>query len=481
MELKKILIKNYKSIKTLELPLTRVNGSLTFSLLGVNESGKSSILKAISFIENSDLTFPLDFHNKDIPVEVTFSYELENYEKTQLEEHFEKSYGAPKTFIKELVINSIELTKVLKNINPVTEVKKQTINFKNEIIKNYKFETGKILEEKDSKSILSLKDFFTINLPNYFWNKKHRIVFWKSDQKHLISSAINLQQFATNPLGISIPLLNCFELIGISGPEIATEIHKLNNPTSIHNIEQKLNDKVTKHIKKVWDGHPILIRFKINNNQLSLLVEDEGVRYDAKVTGQRSDGFRQFISFLLTVSIENSNDRLNYTILLLDEPETHLHPTAQLNLRNELLKITKNKVDNNIVFYATHSNYLIDKSNLNRSFKVKKDDNIETKLEKISKTQTSYSEINFEIFNIPTNDYHNELYGFIEENNKAKLNDLKKDRDWIKIPSENKFQVSLPTYIRHSIHHPENNKNRKFSDASLRKSINILRKIKEEL
>ena len=99
-------------------------------------------------------------------------------------------------------------------------------------------------------------------------------------------------------------------------------------------------------------------------------------------------------------------------------------------------------VDNNIVFYATHSNYLIDKSNLNRSFKVKKADNIETKLEKISKTQTSYSEINFEIFNIPTNNYHNELYGFIEENNKAKLNNLKKDTKQNRIESSSKRKLN---------------------------------------
>jgi len=481
MELRKILIKNYKSIDTLELPLSRVNGSLTFSLLGVNESGKSSILKAISFIENNDLTYPLDFHNKDIPVEVTFSYKLENYEKTQLEEHFEKSYEAPKKFTRQLGIESIELTKVIKNVNPVTVIKKQIITFNKEIVEDYKFEDGKILEEKESKSEINLQDFFTTNLPNYFWNEIHSIVFWKSDQKYLISNAINLQQFAANPSGISIPLLNCFELIGISESEIAAEIPKLNNPAAIHNIEQKLNDKVTEHIKKVWNGHPILIKFKINNNQLSLLVEDEGVNYDAKVTSQRSDGFRQFISFLLTVSIENSNDKLSYTILLLDEPETHLHPTAQLNLRDELLKITKNKDDNNIVFYATHSNYLIDKSNLNRSFKVKKADNIKTTIEKISKIQTSYSEINFEIFDIPTNDYHNELYGFIQENDKAKLNALTKDKDWIKQPSGQTIQVSLSTYIRHSIHHPENTSNRKFTEASLRKSINILRKIKDEL
>jgi predicted ATP-dependent endonuclease of OLD family len=481
MELRKILISNYKSIESLELPLTRVNNSLTFSLLGVNESGKSSILKAISFIENNELTFPLDFHNKDIPVEVSFSYKLENYEKIQLEEHFEKTFEAPKQFIRQLGIESIELTKVINNVNPVTEVKKQILTFKNETIENFKFETGKILEEKETKSAIVLKDFFYTNLPNYFWDEIHSIVFWKSDAKYLISNAINLQQFATNPTGISIPLLNCFELIGISESEIAAEIAKLNNPATIHNIEQRLNDKVTEHIKKVWNGHPILIKFKINNNLLSLLVEDEGVSYDAKVTSQRSDGFRQFISFLLTVSIENSNDKLQYTILLLDEPETHLHPTAQLNLRDELLKITRNRDDNNIVFYATHSNYLIDKSNLNRSFKVIKADNVKTTLEKISKTQTSYSEINFEVFDIPTNDYHNELYGFIEENNKPKFNALIKDKDWIKQPSGNTIQVSLSTYIRHSIHHPENTSNRKFSEASLRKSINILRKIKDEL
>lgn len=481
MNLKKILIENYKSIDKLEIPISRINGSQTFSLLGVNETGKSSILKAISFIDKIELTHPIDFHSSDKPVIVAFFYELEAHEKDELIEYFKTTYEAPDNFLRQLEVKSLELKKVLNNVNPVTETKIQTLEFKKEIISKFKFEGGKIITEGETESEINLTDFFNTNLPNYFWDEIHSIVFWKSEPKYLISSAINLQQFAANPKTISIPLLNCFELIGISETKIATEITKLNNPASIHNLEQRLNDKVTEHIKKVWNGHPILIKFKINNNTISLLVEDEGVNYDAKVTSQRSDGFRQFISFLLTVSIENSTDNLNYTILLLDEPETHLHPTAQLNLRDELLKISKNKDDNNIVFYATHSNYLIDKSNLNRSFKVIKENNIKTKIEKVSKIQTSYSEINFEIFDIPTNDYHNELYGFIEANDKSKLDALPKDKKWIKEPSNREIDVSLSMYIRHSIHHPENEKNRKFTEAQLKKSIKILRKIKDEL
>src|SRR6185436_7048704 len=136
--------------------------------------------------------------------------------------------------------------------------------------------------------------------------------------------------------------------------------------------------------------HPVKIKFKINNGKLAFLVEDKDVKYQAKTTKQRSDGFRQFISFLLTLSAQNHSDELSNCILLLDEPETHLHPTAQLNLMDELIKISKNKNDN-IVFFATHSNYMIDKLNIERCFKIYKKKNASA-LEQINKSHSSYSE-----------------------------------------------------------------------------------------
>lgn len=67
---------------------------------------------------------------------------------------------------------------------------------------------------------------------------------------------------------------------------------------------------MTAHIKDIWPKHPIKIKFKIDNMFLTFLVEDEGVKYQAKTTAQRSDGFRQFASFLLTISAQRSNEEI---------------------------------------------------------------------------------------------------------------------------------------------------------------------------
>ena len=52
MKLASIILKNYKSIEELEIEIKEIDGSFTYALLGINESGKSSILKAISYFED---------------------------------------------------------------------------------------------------------------------------------------------------------------------------------------------------------------------------------------------------------------------------------------------------------------------------------------------------------------------------------------------------------------------------------------------
>ncbi|MFZ3071753.1 MAG: AAA family ATPase, partial [Thermodesulfobacteriota bacterium] len=238
-----------------------------------------------------------------------------------------------------------------------------------------------------------------------------------------------------------------------------------------------LGDKVTAHIKKVWPNHPVKIKFQINNFMLSFLVEDEKVKYKSKTTEQRSDGFRQFISFLLTISAESATNQLSNSLLLLDEPETHLHPQAQEYLKDELIKITRND-KNNIVFFATHSNYMIDKDHIERCFRVSKQVNRKTKLEKFEAGQKSYAEVNYEVFDIVSSDYHNELYGFLEDVDKTKLDILQKTKEWKNKKTNKTEDVSLAEYIRHSIHHPENTLNMKFTLEELRESIVKLRELK---
>jgi putative ATP-dependent endonuclease of the OLD family len=104
--------------------------------------------------------------------------------------------------------------------------------------------------------------------------------------------------------------------------------------------------------------------------------------------------------------------------------------------------------------------------------------------------QTNYAEVNYIVFDIVSTDFHDILYGkilsefdgksyeldaYIKENFKNKKNS---EKDYIKQNSNgttNKpTKVSLQTYIRHLIHHPENLNNNPFSEDELRYSIEVM-------
>lgn len=482
MVLKLIKINNFKSIHTLDFVINEVNGSKTYGLLGINESGKSSFLTAISLKDSIDVNYPADYYDDSMPIKIQFNYEFENLNKDDLNELINVG-KVPKEIVNKIV--KISYSKTIEFANtPMREVSiKEVIAIKPKIFSEYTIKDN-IIQKKGKDELefpsLNLDEYLLEFISELFNRYKHNKVIWKSTSEYLLLDEINLDSFSRNPRAISIPLANSFILAKYNPSDLVNEIGKLTDPIRIDSMESRLSDAVTHHIKKVWPEHKITIKFKINNNHINLLIEDDGVKYKPKKTSQRSDGFKQFISFLLTISIENVNEELKNTLLLIDEPETHLHPPAQINLLNELIKITSNS-NNNILFFATHSNYLIDKENVDRNYKVTKENNTITKINIIDKKKSTYAEINFEIFGILNNDYHNQLYGFVESEDASQLNSLPKTREWKNIKKSSKKMVSLSEYIRHSIHHPENTTNKKFTENELKESIFILREIKDKL
>ena len=452
MKLTKIEINNYRSIESLVIEVKPVDESYTYTLLGINESGKSSILKAISLFDDDKIDYPLDFFNTKEKVTIKFSYSPNDFDITVLCDKLIKEFNFDKELTKKIKIDKVVVKIEFENNLESLKTTYEDIEFKEQIITNYTCKDKKVTKkinrasEENQDESLDLLAFFIEFLPTYFWSTGHSTTFWKSSSEYLISDEIDLVEFAKDPKKISIPLKNCFDLAQIT--DVKSEIQLLqNSPVSIQNLEELLSSKTTKHIKKIWPEHPVKIKFKINNLKLSFLVEDEGVSFNNKLTSQRSDGFRQLISFLLTLSAEHRIDTLTRSILILDEPETHLHPTAQINLKNELINISKND-NNNIVFYATHSNYMIDKESMERCFIIKKVNNEKTNIENILLNKTSYAEVNYTVFNILTNDYHNELYGFAEELFTNKLNGLARDKKWFNTIFNRTEDVSLPKYIK---------------------------------
>jgi hypothetical protein len=99
----------------------------------------------------------------------------------------------------------------------------------------------------------------------------------------------------------------------------------------------------------------------------------------------------------------------------------------------------------------------------------------------------SWGEINFRAFDMPTIEFHNELYGRLQEVQNAwketvfetflQSKGVSKTKQWIKVNNGNvlsPYDITLLTYIRNSIHHPENTHNGIFTDNELKASIETM-------
>jgi predicted ATP-binding protein involved in virulence len=157
--------------------------------------------------------------------------------------------------------------------------------------------------------------------------------------------------------------------------------------------------------------------------------------------------------------------------LFIDEPEICLHPKGQEKLLNALLEISKTKQ----VFITTHSPYFLSTPYLKNCglhiFSKNGNDSVieSATVNPLLPWSPTWGEINFKAYKLPTVDFHNELYGYLQEKNSVFSENT--FEQWIvgRGTAQNKQwtqetrgvaqaprNVSLQTFIRNKIHHPEN-------------------------
>lgn len=463
MKLKAVKIKNYRSIEDLGFTIEELqDNSFTYGLIGINEAGKSSFLKALALLDDHTNIKPEinDFHKKENSIDIVYIYEQSNEEIVEA---------------KTLILQQFPEIKItdeeLKDVTLVVKFSHPDLTKSKSLVCAY-------IKSEEREQIESI-------LLDHVYKNSHYTIFWKSEDRYLINKEVSLSAFANDPESISIPLKNCFGLVGLDTKEkIQAKITEISDSTERQILRDALGKKVTELIKQVWPNHPVTITFDISGDLINFHVNDPNGR--PRTTGQRSDGFKQFISFLLNVSSQKETDELSNSLILLDEPETHLHPQAQEYFLSELIKITKS--ENNICFFATHSNYMIDKNDLSRNYKVTKNEsNNKTTIQKFDKNTSTYASVNYEVFNVLDDGYHNELYDSLRQkhcdNNTidsiginafdeqyfVQLKKLKKD-----YPEKGVLKkVTLPTFIRNCIHYPQN-KNKIF-EKELKESIELLK------
>ncbi|MDQ5910575.1 MAG: hypothetical protein QG599_2672 [Pseudomonadota bacterium] len=165
-------------------------------------------------------------------------------------------------------------------------------------------------------------------------------------------------------------------------------------------------------------------------------------------------------------------------IYAIEEPETSQHPSHQRKLIEAFIELSKS--GNTQVLLTTHSPSIVKLLDFNHLKLIKKADQKEVvDVERNELPYPSLNEVNFLAFGESNDEYHNELYGFIES--EGLLVQFKAGRqtiNYVRIKKNGDLQteqLTISEYIRHQIHHPENTKNTRFTSEQLQESISSMR------
>lgn len=165
-------------------------------------------------------------------------------------------------------------------------------------------------------------------------------------------------------------------------------------------------------------------------------------------------------------------------IYAIEEPETSQHSNNQRILINALKDLSRNV--NVQIILTTHSPVIVkelDYSNLRLIYEDEQGKRI-LSVEPSVLQYPSLNEVNYVAYGEATEEYHNELYGFLEF--QQWLNDYKSGRAqrtyiYEKNGTLKNWNLDLTEYVRHQIHHPENHNNTHFTQEELKQSIDDMR------
>ncbi len=172
-------------------------------------------------------------------------------------------------------------------------------------------------------------------------------------------------------------------------------------------------------------------------------------------------------------------------IYAIEEPETSQHTENQRVLINAFRELSESV--NTQVVLTTHSANVVKELTYANLRLIANDAGIKT-VSKIIPGElpyTSLNEVNYLAFSEISEEYHNELYGYIEA--EGKLSEYKVGKYTIPYIKELKRggtkdeELILTEFVRNQIHHPENTRNRRFSQQQLRESIEQMRDFIREM
>ena len=258
--------------------------------------------------------------------------------------------------------------------------------------------------------------------------------------------------------------------------------------TIANKVEERLRDVANKTLEKLNEMNP-----EIAKSLTPVIPSSESLKWvdvfkNVSITGdddipinKRGSGVKRLV--LLNFFRAEAERRKNTSntpdiIYAIEEPETSQHPSHQRKLIEAFIELSKS--DNTQVLLTTHSPSIVKLLEFEHVKLIKNEPHKEVvNVQRNELPYPSLNEVNYLAFGEADEEYHNELYGFIEaDNNLNRFKNGKELMPYIREFQNNttlEEQKTLTEYIRHQIHHPENNHNQKFSHEQLQISITLMR------
>jgi predicted ATP-dependent endonuclease of OLD family len=253
-------------------------------------------------------------------------------------------------------------------------------------------------------------------------------------------------------------------------------------------VKNKLQDVATRTLEKVREMNP-----EIANTLNPVIPTTESLKWadvfkSVSIAGdedipinKRGSGVKRLILLnFFRAEAERRRQEANIPSIIyaIEESETSQHTEHQKKLIQAFL--TLSETNNTQVVITTHSAALVKEMKFEHLRLIKSDTANKT-IENVQPNKLPYpslNEVNFLAFDEITEEYHNELYGFIEIEDK--LNDFKSGKTQIDYTKVDKgvskvVKVVSTEKIRHQIHHPGNQENTKYTNEELAQSINLMR------
>lgn len=389
MRFDSVTIKNFKSIGEYEQSRIIIEPDVT-AIIGKNESGKSNIIEALSFIsftKTMENAFQRDNINRNNAYDgATIEYIVVLKPDETDKEHYGIQAdtvvkidnnncivqgGAEEYYRNNIMHQMIELCNELGD-NP--------FRFGGNDLRNYSSWKSRLLKEeidifRIGKGLNNIGRF----LNNIDAERKGKIVelyntakksldafvllfpsaFYRRSNKTLLSQYTydQVNKEFNSPASYPNSLLNDFvHLIGIKKDDFLAAVSSgaiSGNKASIRDrIQRNVDKRINNEFKQFYSAESVDLKVRFDNNSVYFSVQSsEG---ETLLLSERSNGLRWYLNTFIDA---RANDVANSNVLfLLDEPGMSMHVNAQkeiLTLFNDLSE------KHNQVVYTTHSPYML--------------------------------------------------------------------------------------------------------------------------